>query len=419
MKTSFVTGLYVLSLAFCFSCERLQPDIRIRKEDTCRHYGSGRHPSSADSLVQTQIPREGLFLTAVSYPEGYDWRRDTAYRTQTGQLQLLYIRDLPADQEAVAVDTILSLMAGAGKAVSLDADRHQFLGGHLYTECLTDSRTVYRRDGQTVLLTPEAEYLRGILPLGDDLYTLSQRMKEGGFILRRNWKQIFLSEDGILRGSLTDPSYGRTGALFEEGGQACFFYEASDGVWRLVRDGREQTVTLPAYTKKLYDVRYFEGKICLACQIRQHQPVVFVGTQKYDLSSTLPFPAEKLGFQLLRLGNELHLSGTLRMNASQQLYTGMWSSTRLLRVLYGRCDWLGEEVYLRREGLQLVAAGFCGTEYALGQEDGNLMMPACAWPGEEALYLALSHVGDNPVLWVNGRSYPIPLNGFLTSVTLL
>jgi hypothetical protein len=326
---------------------------------------------------------------------------------------------LPADQETVAVDTILSLTAGAGKAVSLDADRHQFLGGHLYSECLTDSRTVYRRDGQTVLLTPEAEYLRGILPLGDDLYTLSQRMKEGGFILRRNWKQVFLSEDGILRGSLTDPSYGRTGALFEEGGQACFFYEAADGVWRLVRDGREETVTLPAHLKKLYDVRYFEGKICLACQIRQRQPVIYVGTQKYDLSSTIPFPAEKLGFQLLRLGDELRLSGMLRMNASQHLCTGMWSPTRLLHVLYGRCDWLGEEVYLRREGLQLVAAGFCGTEYALGPEVGNLMMPACAWPGEKALYLALSRAGENPVLWVNGRSYPIPLNGFLTSVTLL
>ena len=422
MKTSYLAGLIVLSLALCVSCSSLQPDIHIRPEDCTRRQGSGRHPAGADSLAEIMIPQEGLFLTAVSYPEGYDWRRDTAYRTQTGKILLLRVhdlRELSAGSGILAVDTLLALEAGGGKAVSLDADRHQFIGGHLYTECLTESRTVYRRDGRTVLLAPEAEYLRGILPLGDHVYTLSQRMKEGGFVLRRNWKQVFLSEDGILRGSLTDPGCGRTGALFEDSGQACFFYEGEDGALRLVRDGQEQSVTLPANLKQLYDIRCFEGMICLACQIRQRLPVLYFGSRKYDLSSTFPFSSEKLDFRLLRLGDEIRLSGTLRGTSNPQLYTGLWSETRLLRLLYGRCEWLEEDVYLRREGLQLTAAGFQGTEYALDPEAGSLMMPGCAWSGKEVLYLALSRSGNCPALWVNGRSYSIPLNGFLTSVILL
>ena len=419
MKSSIRTGLGFLFFLWVLSCGRMEPDIHIKRADTEHRLAGGRIPRGKDSTQQIIIPRDGLFLTAVCYPEGYDWRRDTAHGTLKGRLLLLRIgdvRSILAGQGQPRVDTLLALEAGAGKAVSLDADRHQFIGGHLYTQCITERGTVYRRDGQTVLLASEPEYLRGILPLGEDIYTLSQRMSEGGLILRRNWKQLFQTQDAVLHGSLADPAFGRTGALFEDGGEACFLYRNGDGEWRLVRNGKALDLPLPAHLTKLYDIRCFDGTVCMACQIRQRQPVLYIGSKKHDLSATTLFPGEKLSFQLLRLGGAIRLSGTLRMNWNQQIYTCLWSDSHLLQTAAGRIDWLGEKDYLRREGRRLLAATANGREYPFDGDTALLIMPQCAWEEDGKLFLALSRYDGSPVLWVNGQSCPLPLNGFLTSV---
>ena len=465
MKTSFLFPLLLMLAAT--GCEQLEPGISLRRSgDLLSRKERGRTPRGGGVTDSTGapvvIPPDGLFVTAVAYPDGYDWRRDTARGSVRGRVLLLRLRDgadagpgpgaeaspaaepdWGAEAYPAAFDTILALEAGAGRAVSLDADRHQFTGGHLYTQCITEVGTIHRRDGQTVLISQEKEYLRGILTLdhtagnspsgsaGEALYTLSQRLDgEGGFVLRRGWKPLLIRTGGRIHGSLGEPSFGRSGALFADGGEACFFYENPEGEWILVRSGdgpagtagrdvREEPVALPEGINQLYDIRCYDGVICCVCQWKRREPVLFIGSKRYDLSTTLQTPAQKSGFRLLRAGSGIRFSGSVRLNYNQRLYTALWSEKSLLRTLEGRCDWLGgpgaeDLAYIRKEDGRVVAAGIGSTDYSL-DNGGTLMMPACAFQTGPDLYLALT----GPVLWHNGASTPLPLNGFPTSVTLL
>ena len=87
----------------------------------------------------------------------------------------------------------------------------------------------------------------------------------------------------------------------------------------------------------------------------------------------------------------------------------------LLKMLEGRCDWLDPDTYVRKDNGRVVAAGIGETDYTIGN-GGTLMMPACACRNGQDLYLALS--GEEPAVWINGQSIPLPLNGYLTSVTV-
>ena len=411
-----------LLLAAAFGCDRLTPESTRHRGDTFLRHDGDRPPRGGVATDSTGgpvvIPSDGLFVTVVAYPDGYDWRRDTARGDIRGQLLLLRLRD-----GAAAFDTVLALEAGAGRPVSLDPDRHQFIGGHLYTQSVSEAGTVYRRDGRTVFLSQEREYLRGILALDEHLYTLAQRLDgAGGFVLRRNWNPVLTREGGRIHGSFGEPSFGPGGALFADGGEPCFFYE-KEGEWLLVRDGKEESVTLPNRITQLYDIRCFDGVTCLACRWKKREPVLYVGSKKYDLSTTLMVSAQKSGFRLLRADKGIRVSGSIRLNYNQRLYTALWSEKSMLKTLEGRCDWLpdatGTEMlaYVRKEDGRVTTAGVGQTLYTI-ENGGTLMMPQCACLTGDRLYLALTGP-SHPILWVNGQSIPLPLNGFPTSVTLI
>lgn len=420
MRTSYL--LCALLLAACLSCERMEPDIKVRRSRVLPHHErGGRAADSTGGELSAARPGHGLFVTAIEYPSGYDWRRDTARGDIRGRLLLLH---LSWDAAPAPFDTILALEAGKGRAVSLDPDRHHFTGGHLYTECITELGTVYRCDGRTVHISREREYVRGILSSGEELYVLSTRLDGGGFILRHNWKPILVRNAGRIHGSTGDPAFGRSGALFLDRGQACFFYEAEEGRWLLVRDGEEETVPLPDALTHLYDIHFSSGNLCLVGRWKQREPVLFIGSKRHDLSTTLQIQAQKYGFCLIRNpapGDGIRFSGSFRITWNQLPYTGLWSERRLLVTREGRCDWIDGTAYLCRENGRVTEAGVDGERFTL-DGSGTMMMPACAFRTGKELFLALTTGGgdsgaDGPQLWINGISIPLILNGFLTSVT--
>ena len=425
MKTSF--WICALLLAAFLSCERREADVTIRRSQVSPHHDGGRRGADSTGEASVTIPGHGIFLTAVDYPAGYDWRRDTARGEVRGRLLLLRVQgDGRTLSGPVVLDTILRVEAGRGRAVSLDPDRHHFTGGHLLTECITEVGTVYSRDGRVTFISREREYVRGILARDEDLYVLSQRLDSGGFILRRNWKPVLSRETGQLHGSLGNPAFARTGALFEDRGQVCFFYTCpagEPGEWFLVRDGKEQAVDLPSGITQLHDIRCRDGVLCLLSRWRKREPVLHVGTKRKDLSMTFGTPARKSGFHFLRPydspgtdGGDLFFSGNCRLEWNQRLYTSLWSSSRLQHTYEGRCDFLSPEAWMcRRDGQFVVGTP---TEQIL-EGDWTVMMPSCAQICDGTLYLALSRYDGTPALWSEGRVHPIPLNGCLTSVTVL
>ena len=203
--------------------------------------------------VHAQQPEDTVvYMTAIEFPEGYDWRRDTSFGEVQGRL-VLYRDSL----------RVLEVPAGPGYPAGLDPDLHHFAGGHIYTEYCTEGKTVIGRDGKTLFSYPGRELLCGLLVEGDDVYTLGRSRSGGGFSLRRNGEELFSRPDGGIAAHFSaNPAY-LSGALYRDRGHMYFSYwrpleEGSEiKLWYVVEDGVESRVEVP--DGRMYDIRIRDG----------------------------------------------------------------------------------------------------------------------------------------------------------------
>lgn len=192
-----------------------------------------------------------VFVTAVSFPEDYDWRRDTSLGNVRGSIELYRNGE-----------KVLSVPAGAGSLARLDPDLHHLMGGHLYTESCTEGETVVGRDGEELFSYPGRELLCGLLVEEDDVYTLGQNRSGNGFSLRCNGVEIMSNGKGCIAVHMSDNPEYPTGALYRDGGHLYFSYResltaGSGKVWYIVEDGEETPVETGA--GGVYDIRVRNG----------------------------------------------------------------------------------------------------------------------------------------------------------------
>lgn len=205
---------------------RARSDTARRGPDT-----TARQAPTAPGLPTEPLPDTVLFYSAVRFPEGYDWQRDTAYGNVGFEL-LLYRGSRP----------VLTLEFGPDAPFCADPDRHHILAGHLYTERMSGNATRIGRDGDELFRFDGREFLVGLLEDGDDLYTLSRTANGKGFSYRKNGQPLLTRTEGTPFGSLSDPSYGPGGALYRENGQIIFCFRSgyiTSFSHYLVRDGVE------------------------------------------------------------------------------------------------------------------------------------------------------------------------------------
>ena len=217
-----------------------------------------RSRGGADSLNNARSPGDEtspgetldtvVFVSAVRCGPGYDWQRDTAYGCQDARL-LLFRNG----------EEVMSIPAGDVSQVSAAPDMHHIVDGHLYTEYCDYSRTVIGRDGTVLFTFPGRELLKGLLPRGDDVYTLSENLSTGDLVYRKNGEQLLCSAGSEPFGSFDDPSYGQTGALYEDAGAVCFAFKSRTGC-QMVRDGSMSAVSGAG----VHDVKSFNGKNIVA-----------------------------------------------------------------------------------------------------------------------------------------------------------
>ena len=264
MKSSILSLLLVTALA---ACEPLEPGIvsfRSRSDRGPHLPGGGRpgglSPGGPGTLPDIR-PDTALFFSAVRFPDGYDWQRDTAYGSVPFEL-LLYKDFVP----------VLTLPSGADACFVPDPDRHHLLSGHLYTERMVDGETLVGRDGVELFRFPGREYLVGLLADGDDLHTLSRPAKGSGFTYRKNGEVLLRQTDGTPFGDLNTPSYGATGALYRDQEAVCFCFSTGKDAGKqfyAVQDGQERRLTeLPA------------GSFVLDLRLRQGQPLCLETTAR-------------------------------------------------------------------------------------------------------------------------------------------
>lgn len=212
-----------------------------------RRNGGGGAPAHAklDTVV---------FMTAVSFPEDYDWRRDTSLGNVRGSIELYRNGE-----------KVLSVPAGSGSRVSLDPDLHHLVDGHLYTESCTDNETFIGKDGEVLFSYPGRELLCGLLVEKEDVYTLGQNRSGGGFSLRHNGTEILSRKDGFIAAHMSDNPEYPSGALYRDDGHLYFSYweqglSGNGRIWYVVEDG-EGTPVDNVGTEGMYDIRIRSGTL--------------------------------------------------------------------------------------------------------------------------------------------------------------
>ncbi len=205
---------------------------RSRTDCHSRERSGGSQDEGGQTVVSTDTT---VYLSAVRFEEGYDWRRDSTYGAVS--YEIVFYKDF---------QPVLRIPSSAESA-SPDLDSHHIIGGHLYTEASSGGRTALGRDGETLFSFEGREILRGLLPVGSDVYTLSESRSGDGFSLRKNGKVIFWRESGSVFGDLADPSYRPYGALYKDQDKISFCYRAGkdrDEHYYMVQDCVETMTSL-------------------------------------------------------------------------------------------------------------------------------------------------------------------------------
>ena len=163
---------------------------------------------------EPQLNDTSIYISFVRMLDDYDWRRDSAMRTDGCEIVLM--KDMKE---------ILSIPVNAANCVGLGPDMHHIIDGHLYTDYSTEDETIIKCDGKILLRYPGREFLCGLLYKEGDLYTLGQDRSANGFSLRKNGEVMYKKTSGFVAGSFTNTTYGAGGALFEIDGELCFTYK--------------------------------------------------------------------------------------------------------------------------------------------------------------------------------------------------
>ena len=337
-------------------------------------------------------PDTVLYFSAVRYPDGYDWQRDSAYGSVPFEL-ILYRDDAPA----------LTLAWDAEACFGPDPDRHHLLDGHLYTERMSGGQTRIGRDGTELFRFDGREFLVGLLPDGEDLYTLSRKTSGTGFSYRRNGILLLESESGTPFGDLSDPSYTPTGALYRDGGAVVFCYRDGAAL-RQVRDGEESAIVNDSADRTVHDCKIHGGQ----CHILR---------TKY-LTHYL------LDGRLWRHDEGIVVTGLFHSGRGRG-YSG-WLDARTDTTPRQLCR--GEAVlYFHPEGTFAVTANTAGDIRWYGPEGSGsagfparFFSPKCATVSDGQLILALTPLDTSqpPRLLQGAQQREIYINGYISAVAV-
>lgn len=146
-----------------------------------------------------------LYLTAVVFAEGYDWKTDSLPAARGAEIVVL------KDGEEV-------LRVPAGE--SLEPGRHRVQGGHLYQDGPSGKETVLQRDGKEVLRFAGQALLKGFLASGDTLHSLWQ-FQEGGIAYRLGRELRYEDPAGIALGA--DEAPDRPWGAFSRDGNRLYY----------------------------------------------------------------------------------------------------------------------------------------------------------------------------------------------------
>lgn len=348
------------------------------------------------------------YVTAVQYPDGYDWRTDVEKGSVRCSL-VVYADGVP----------MMKVPAGDAYEVSPDPDMHRMSEGHLYTDFSTDSETVIKKDGKEIIRYQGREMICGLLTEGEDVYTLGHPRRGEGFTYRKNGE--------ILVGRESGRSFTR---LYRDGESICFAFSEpvisqSDTISRYyhVRDGNIIQAAVREDVRKVWDVLSSEGDICyLASVVGISSPVLFHGGRMLALD--MPDNSEMLTCRLLADDGHIYVEG-LHTRPGRPVTSGIWDAV-------GQADLFDEgmtvsSVCMDGDGICCVLNGTSsrlkGVIYRCGE---TFHMPegyasvggSTAMMTDGILHAGLSSLkGEKPLIWKDGVTTQLDMNGFISTIS--
>ena len=368
---------------------------------------SSHEPGSGRRTDTTAAPPPGghVYLTAVRFPDGYAWDRDTC--AVDGEVWI----DLYRDGERVR-----SLPAGA----SVHPDMHRYRDGHVYADWSTDTETVVTREGAELFRFDGREALRGFLVREDGVHTLGQDRDGSGFTYRVDGRILYRSETGIVLGGPDTPGApgGALSVYGEDVYYACCLPSERGKEYHVMRNA-ERYQSFPVSDGTLA-VLVTGGKVArvrskprsLVLEVNGKETRLALGGSEYCLWSRLVAWEEDIVALVCAQG-----AGRKRyylQTAGGKTFTPMAGETVSDVLSDGKR--MGWTVTDGRGDLLRVRWSDGGVTEGTG---GFLASGGCALLRDGHLFLALTGRDGAPNrLQEDGVHTDIPFNGYFTSVTV-
>lgn len=410
MKTSLLSAAGLTAcLCALYSCDSAFEPLGIERSWFEARNGV-RVPNPAPKDPQDQ----SVTTCLVSYPEDYDWRRDTL----CGDLEcrLLVYRD----------STLLrAFPAGWRHQTSPEADTHFLFGEDLFTIWRDRGKVVIKKNGLTLTEFASTEIIRGILPLDGALWTLGT--DASGLHLRKDGETVFERKGAEVYDAVGDNGTDISGALYTDRSRICFSY-TKDGQWHIVSGTEDTIIDAGGAIDMIMRVRLLDGTLYILGD-RQGAP----GPYLYDGKSNrklLYYTLDPQSDQRLFVQDgEVFFAGCI-WDKSGMVTTEVWDAdNRQIAVRSGLCH-----IYSAKDGGAYVALACTGAAYT--PEVGECVYvnsPGCgaacfdtghyfsgsrgAAYSDGVLAVGLAPLEGRPFVWKNGERIDFPVHGYVSAVS--
>ena len=363
----------------------------------------------SDSADKTpDVVRRICYMTAFDYQKDYDWRADRS--RESVKCSLIVYEDGRA---------IMKVPVGEEYETGSDPDMHRVIRGHLYTDYSTSTETVVKKDGAQIFRYPGKEAMCGMAVSGTDVYTLGADRDGNGFTYRKNGEILLSRENAAVMGNLKQDDDSLSFTFCER------ILSSEETVERYfaVMNGRVRQIAVRDDIVKVWDAVLCDGKeIYVASLVGVGAPVIYRNGQMTTLS--MPENARILSITLLESRGALAVEALY--SDGRDICSAFWSDDLTLvsfppgRIVSamcllnrGVCCVLNPEsamqsglIYRSGDDFDMPGRYSCMSDRAICMVDGILNVGLASYDGKE------------PVLWKDGQTETLKINGYISSITV-
>lgn len=365
-----------------------------------------KNPSyKADSSATEQ---KRCYITGLDYPENYDWRADSENGTVKCSL-VVFSDGRP----------VMKIPVGHEYCVSPDPDMHRVIKGHIYTDYSTAEETVIKKDGQELFRYTGREMILGMSVKDGNIFTLGQSRQGEGFTFRKNGEIILERSKGRAFPRLQDVEDSLYFAFSEP------IESVSGTVERYyhVKNGRASQVAVRDDVKKVWDIIYHDGKSCyLATMTGVSSPVMVDGNNMKALE--LAEGIDLLSSRMLSAGKRLCIEAIC--SSGNSCSSCLWIDAIKHKQFSNGMTTNG--ICTSGDGICCVLnSGYTGMTGQIFRCGENFNMPeGYAAMGNNPidmvdgiLYVGLSSLnGERPLIWKDGKTEKVDINGFICTLSV-